>query len=194
MRDISNLTSEVVIGHRVTGALFTCSESPTYPTHILGFLPTYTHSTRAADSTPRSSSTRAARWSTSPAKRRENAGAICAVINPVEAITIAAHASAPIIHIHLRSAATLSLSAEPSNPVTPALGEALRGRVDRRRLRGQELVDAQPSIRLAVTSDAVAQGVLKRYRRHQNCHLQGVCKVQTSAPGAPALYNSPAFG
>ncbi|KAH8984850.1 hypothetical protein EDB92DRAFT_2116966 [Lactarius akahatsu] len=87
---------------------------------------------------------------------QENARAIRVVLKPVEAITIAAHASAPIIHIHWRSATTTSLSAEPPNSVTPALGEAPRfDTVNEERLlllRGQELFDAQPSIRFAVTA------------------------------------------
>ncbi|KAI9439806.1 serine palmitoyltransferase [Lactarius indigo] len=109
---------------------------------------------------------------------QENVRAIRAVLDRVEAITIPSHAASPIIHIHLRSAATLSAStsasAKPPNPATPAprdgpsfdiAGEErlLQDIVDEalaqgvwttraRRLRGQELVEARPSIRLAVTA------------------------------------------
>ncbi|KAH8988182.1 serine palmitoyltransferase [Lactarius hatsudake] len=94
------------------------------------------------------------------------------------AITIPSHAASPIIHIHLRSAPTLSVStsvsAKPPNPANPAPRDApsfdiaseerlLQDIVDEalaqgvwttraRRLRGQELVEARPSIRLAVTT------------------------------------------
>ncbi|KAH8983453.1 serine palmitoyltransferase [Lactarius akahatsu] len=106
---------------------------------------------------------------------QENVRAIRAVLDRVEAITIPSHAASPIIHIHLRSSApAASVSAKPSNPATPAPREApsfdivgeerlLQDIVDEalaqgvwttraRRLRGQELVDARPSIRLAVTA------------------------------------------
>ncbi|KAH8988184.1 hypothetical protein EDB86DRAFT_2773768, partial [Lactarius hatsudake] len=90
--------------------------------------------------------------------------------------TIPSHPASLIIHIYLRSAPTLfastSLSAKPPNPVTPVLRDALsfdiageehllQDIVDEalvqgvwttraRRLRGQELGEARPSIRLAV--------------------------------------------
>ncbi|KAH9018455.1 serine palmitoyltransferase [Lactarius hengduanensis] len=109
---------------------------------------------------------------------QENVRAIRAVLDRVEAITIPSHPASPIIHIHLRSAATLSastsVSAKPPNPATPAprdsplfdiAGEEhlLQDIVDEalaqgvwttraRRLRGQELAEARPSIRLAVTA------------------------------------------
>ncbi|KAH9060253.1 serine palmitoyltransferase [Lactarius vividus] len=109
---------------------------------------------------------------------QENVRAIRAVLDRVEAITIPSHAASPIIHIHLRSAPTLSAStsasAKPPNPATPAPRDApsfdiageerlLQEIVDEalgqgvwttraRRLRGQELVEARPSIRLAVTA------------------------------------------
>ena len=104
---------------------------------------------------------------------QENMGAICAVLDRIDAVTIPSHAASPIIHIQLRSA-TLSASAKPENPATPAprdvasfdiAGEErqLQDIVDEalaqcmwttraRRLRGQELVEARPSIRLAVTA------------------------------------------
>ncbi|KAH8980688.1 serine palmitoyltransferase [Lactarius akahatsu] len=109
---------------------------------------------------------------------QENVRAIRAVLDRVEAITIPSHPASPIIHIHLRSAPTLSastsVSAKPPNPATPAPRDApsfdiageerlLQDIVDEalaqgvwttraRRLRGQELVEARPSIRLAVTA------------------------------------------
>jgi len=105
---------------------------------------------------------------------QENVRAIRAVLDRVEVVTIPSHAASPIIHIHLRSAATLSPSAKPPNPATPAPRDApsfdiageerlLQDIVDEalaqgvwitraRRLRGQELVEARPSIRLAVTA------------------------------------------
>ncbi|KAH8983451.1 hypothetical protein EDB92DRAFT_1951589 [Lactarius akahatsu] len=101
----------------------------------------------------------------------ENVRAIRAVLDRVEAITIPSHAASPIIYIHLRSSApAASMSAKPSNPATPApsfdiVGEErlLQDIVDEalvqgvwtaraRRLRGQELVEALPSIRLTVTA------------------------------------------
>ena len=104
---------------------------------------------------------------------QENLRAIRAVLDRVEAITIPSHASSPIIHIHLRSA-TPSASAKAPNPATPAPREVpsfdiageerpLQDIVDEvlvqgvwisraRRLRGQELVETRPSIRLAVTA------------------------------------------
>ncbi|KAI9452058.1 pyridoxal phosphate-dependent transferase [Lactarius psammicola] len=53
---------------------------------------------------------------------QENVRAIQAVLDRVEVIMIASHAASPIIHIHLRSAVTLSPtpSAKPLNPATPA--------------------------------------------------------------------------
>ncbi|KAH9060420.1 hypothetical protein EDB83DRAFT_2224261, partial [Lactarius deliciosus] len=108
---------------------------------------------------------------------QENVRAIRAVLDPVEAITIPSHPASPIIHTHLRSApmrsASTSASAKPPNPATPAPRDArsftageerlLQDIVDEalaqgvwttraRRLRGQELVEARPSIRLAVTA------------------------------------------
>ncbi|KAH9052200.1 serine palmitoyltransferase [Lactarius vividus] len=106
---------------------------------------------------------------------QENVRAIRAVLDRVEAITIPSHAASPIIHIQLRSSApAVPIPAKPSNPATPAPREApsfdiegeerlLQDIVDEalaqgvwttraRRLRGQELVEARPSIRLAVTA------------------------------------------
>ncbi|KAH9060278.1 serine palmitoyltransferase [Lactarius vividus] len=111
-------------------------------------------------------------------KLKENVRTIQAILNQVEAITIPSHADSPIIYIHLRSAATLSAStsasSNPPNTVTfpprevpsfdiEAEERLLRDIVDEalaqgvwitraRRLHGQQLVEARPSIRLAVTS------------------------------------------
>ena len=106
---------------------------------------------------------------------QENVRAIRAVLGRIDAVTIPSHAASRIIHIQLRSATpSLSASAKPVNPATPAPRDALsfdiageerllQDIVDEvlmqgvwttraRRLRGQELVEARPSIRLAVTA------------------------------------------
>jgi serine palmitoyltransferase len=106
---------------------------------------------------------------------QENVRAIRAVLDRVEVITIPSHAASPIIHIHLRSATPPSAATQKApNPMTPAPREppsfdiageerVLQDIVDEvlsqgvwitraRRLRGQELVEARPSIRLAVTA------------------------------------------
>ncbi len=104
---------------------------------------------------------------------QENVRAIRAMLDRVEAVTIPSHAASPIIHIHLRSAATLSPSAKPPNPAAPAPRDApsfdIAGEerlvqdivdealvqgvwITRARRLGQELVEARPSIRLAVTA------------------------------------------
>jgi serine palmitoyltransferase len=106
---------------------------------------------------------------------QENVRAIRAVLDQVEAITIPSHAASPIIHIHLRSATPMSSATlKAPNPMTPAPREppsfdiageerVLQDIVDEvlsqgvwitreRRLRGQELVEVRPSIRLAVTA------------------------------------------
>ncbi|KAH9034399.1 serine palmitoyltransferase [Lactarius deliciosus] len=109
-------------------------------------------------------------------KLRTNVRAIRAILD--QAITIPSHADSPIIHIHLRSAVTISASTsaseKPPNPVTFAPPEApsfvITGEerllldivmkalaqdvwiTRARRLHGQGLVEARPSIRLAVTS------------------------------------------
>ncbi len=105
---------------------------------------------------------------------QENVRAIRAVLDRVEAVAIPSHTPLLIIHIHLRSAATLSPSAKSPNPATPAPRDALsfniageerllQDIVDEaraqgvcitraRQLRGQELIEARPNIRLAVTA------------------------------------------
>jgi len=104
---------------------------------------------------------------------QENVRAIRRVLDRVETLTIPSHAASPIIHIQLRST-TPSASAKPANPATPAARDVLsfdiageerllQDVVDEalaqgvwvtraRRLRGQELVEVRPSIRLAVTA------------------------------------------
>ena len=106
---------------------------------------------------------------------QENVRAIRAVLDRVDAISIPSHAASPIIHIHLRSPApSSSATLKAPNPSTPAPREppsfdiageerVLQDIVDEvlvqgvwitraRRLRGQELVEVRPSIRLAVTA------------------------------------------
>ncbi|KAI9438101.1 serine palmitoyltransferase [Lactarius indigo] len=116
-----------------------------------------------------------------------NVHAIRAFLDRVEASSILSHAASPIIHIHLRSAATLSASTpapvKPPNPATPALRDApsfdIAGEeyllhdirdetlahdvwiTRTRRLRGQELVEARPSTRLTVTA-ALSRKVCER--------------------------------
>ena len=105
---------------------------------------------------------------------QENIRAIRTVLERVDCITIPSHAASPIIHIHVRSQAPAAATAGPksssssSNSAPPAFDIAVEERllqdiVDEalaqgvwitraRRLRGQEVVEARPSIRLAVTS------------------------------------------
>ncbi|KAH9046653.1 serine palmitoyltransferase [Lactarius hengduanensis] len=116
------------------------------------------------------------------------------------AIMIPSHAASPIIHIHLRSAPTLSAStsasAKPAIHTTPAPRDApsfdiageerlLQDIVDEalaqgvwttraRRLRGQELVEACPSIRLAVTA-----ALLRKERERAASVITAVVKVFT---------------
>ncbi|KAH8978752.1 hypothetical protein EDB92DRAFT_1956086 [Lactarius akahatsu] len=88
---------------------------------------------------------------------QENVRAIRAVFDRVEAITIPSHAASPTIHIHLRSAVTLSAStsasAKPPNPTIPAPRDA-PSRVDHSGAAAARAraVEARPSIRLAVTA------------------------------------------
>jgi serine palmitoyltransferase len=106
---------------------------------------------------------------------QENIRAIRAVLDRVDVITIPSHAASPIIHIHLRSATPMSSATlKAPNPMTPSPREplsfdiageerVLQDIVDEvlaqgvwitraRRLRGRELVEARPRIRLAVTA------------------------------------------
>jgi serine palmitoyltransferase len=67
------------------------------------------------------------------------------VLDRVEAITIPSHAASPNIHIHLRSATPSSAATlKVQNPRTSAPSDPP--------LCGHELVEARPSIRLAVTA------------------------------------------
>ncbi|KAH8995908.1 hypothetical protein EDB92DRAFT_1942798 [Lactarius akahatsu] len=83
---------------------------------------------------------------------QENVRAIWAVLDQVEAITIPSHAASPIIHICLRSAATLSASAstpaKPPNPATPAPHDAPSFDIAGEECLLQDIVD-----------EALAQGV-----------------------------------
>lgn len=111
---------------------------------------------------------------------QENIRAIRAVLERVDCITIPSHPASPIIHIHVRTPSATHLfpiaatSAKPSNPASAAPRDApsfdivveerlLQDIVDEalaqgvwvtraRRLRGQEVVEARPSIRLAVSA------------------------------------------
>ena len=106
---------------------------------------------------------------------QENGRGIRAVLDRIDAATIPSHAASPINHIQLRSATpSASTFTKPVNPATPAQRDALSFDIAgeacllqditdealaqgvwttrARRLRGQELVGARPSIRLAVTA------------------------------------------
>jgi serine palmitoyltransferase len=102
---------------------------------------------------------------------QENIRAIRTVLERVDCITIPSHAASPIIHIYVRTqppavAATGSKSSSNSAPpafdieveerlLQDVVDEALAQGVwitRARRLRGQEVVEARPSIRLAVTA------------------------------------------
>lgn len=101
---------------------------------------------------------------------QENARAIRAILERVDCITIPSHAASPIIHIYVRAqpptAASKSLSPSKSAPLAfdieveerllqDIVDEALAQGVwitRARRLRGQEVFEARPSIRIAVTS------------------------------------------
>ena len=107
---------------------------------------------------------------------QENVRAICAVLDHIDLLTIPSHMASPIIHIHLCTATpSLSVAAPKApNPATAASRDApsfdipgeecvLQDIMDEvlaqgvwitraRRLRGQELVESRPSIRLAVTA------------------------------------------
>ncbi|KAH9041240.1 hypothetical protein EDB85DRAFT_2247934 [Lactarius pseudohatsudake] len=133
-----------------------------------------------------------------PEHLQENVRAIRAVLDRVEAITISSHAASPIIHIHLRFAATLSASTSASakpptlNPATPAPRDApsfdiaceecrglLQYIVDEalaqgvwitrtRRLRGQEFVEARLSIRLAFTAALLRKERSRRWQQRED--------------------------
>ncbi len=122
---------------------------------------------------------------------QESVRAIRAMLDCVEAITIPSHAVSPIIHIHLGSASTpfASASAKLPNPATPAPRDApsfdiageerlLQDIVDEALAQGasaaqQELVEARPKIRLAVTA-ALER---KECERKEREHAAGVIKA-----------------
>lgn len=101
---------------------------------------------------------------------QENIRAIRTVLERVDCITIPSHTASPIIHIYVRAQphAAVAGPKSSSNSAPPAFDIAeeerlLQDVVDEalaqgvwitraRRLRGQEVVEARPSIRLAVTS------------------------------------------
>ena len=104
---------------------------------------------------------------------QENVRVIRAVLDRIHSLMIPSHTASPITHIYLRTA-TPSLSVAAPNPATAASRDApsfdipgeehvLQDVVDEvlaqgvlitraRRLRGQELLESRPSIRLAVTA------------------------------------------
>lgn len=113
---------------------------------------------------------------------QENVRAARSILDRIDCITIPSHPASPLIHIYVRSitpsllspATASTISLKPSNPASPiprevptwdadaeekllqdvveeALGQGVL--VTRsKRLRGQELVEARPSIRLAISS------------------------------------------
>jgi serine palmitoyltransferase len=100
---------------------------------------------------------------------QENIRAIRTVLERVDCIAIPSHAASPIIHIHVRNQPPTVAAAAKSAYPTPlsfdiaAEEQLLQDIVDEaiaqgvwitraRRLRGQEVVEARPSIRLAVTA------------------------------------------
>jgi len=102
---------------------------------------------------------------------QENTRAIRSILERVDCITIPSHAASPIIHIYVRAQPLSTASAaKSSNPASSSPGfdiateeRLLQDIVDEalgqgvwitraRRLRGQEVVEARPSIRLAVTA------------------------------------------
>lgn len=98
---------------------------------------------------------------------QENIRTIRTVLERVDCITIPSHAASPIIHIYVRThtvpAATKSANPSPLSFDIAAEERLLQDIVDEalaqgvwitraRRLRGQEIFEARPSIRLAVTA------------------------------------------
>lgn len=98
---------------------------------------------------------------------QENIRAIRNILERVDCITMPSHAASPIIHIYVRTQPlTLSPAAAKSTPLSfdiameerllqDIVDEALAQSVwvtRARRLRGQEMVEARPSIRIAVTA------------------------------------------
>jgi serine palmitoyltransferase len=100
---------------------------------------------------------------------QENIRAIRSILDRVDCITIPSHTASPIIHIYVRTQSpTLAAAAKSANPSPLSFDIAVEERllqdiVDEalaqgvwitraRRLRGQEVVEARPSIRLAVTA------------------------------------------
>ena len=99
---------------------------------------------------------------------QENIRAIRTVLERLDCITIPSHAASPIIHIYVRTQPpTVAAATKLANPplsfdiateerlLQDIVDEALAQGVwitRARRLRGQEVVEARPSIRLAVTA------------------------------------------
>jgi len=99
---------------------------------------------------------------------QENVRAICTILERVDCITIPSHAASPIIHIYVRTQPPTVAAAKSASPTQLSTDIAVEERllqdiVDEalaqgvwitraRRLRGQEVIEARPSIRLAVTA------------------------------------------
>lgn len=94
---------------------------------------------------------------------QENVRAIRTILERVDCITVPSHAASPIIHIYARTQPNKSANATPLSFDIAVEERLLQDIVDEalaqgvwitraRRLRGQEVVEARPSIRLAVTA------------------------------------------
>jgi serine palmitoyltransferase len=148
--------SHVVVDHqRINGAAFVFSAS------MPGLLATSaSEGIRILRSTPSLLST-----------LQENVRAVRAVLDKTECIDVPSHSASPLIHIHIHAALTPEPAIGPTQiapPGPPPFDIASEDRllqdiadecgaqgvlvVRAQRLRGQELVEARPSIRLAVSA------------------------------------------
>jgi serine palmitoyltransferase len=148
--------SHVVVDHqRINGAAFVFSAS------MPGLLATSaSEGIRILRSTPSLLST-----------LQENVRAVRAVLDKTECIDVPSHSASPLIHIHIHAALTPEPALGPTQiapPGPPPFDIASEDRllqdiadecgaqgvlvVRAQRLRGQELVEARPSIRLAVSA------------------------------------------
>ncbi|KAL6302281.1 serine palmitoyltransferase [Sparassis latifolia] len=111
---------------------------------------------------------------------QENVRAVRAILDKIDCVSIPSHPASPIIHINVRSAVpahpptTPSTPSKPSNPMSAQSRDTPQPDIDleerllqeiveeclvqgvmvtrAHRLRGQELTEARPSVRLALTS------------------------------------------
>jgi serine palmitoyltransferase len=148
--------SHVVVDHqRINGAAFVFSAS------MPGLLATSaSEGIRILRSTPSLLST-----------LQDNVRAVRAVLDKTECIDVPSHSASPLIHIHIHAALTPEPALGPTQiapPGPPPFDIASEDRllqdiadecgaqgvlvVRAQRLRGQELVEARPSIRLAVSA------------------------------------------